>query len=152
MSELAYRRAVPDDLPFLVGLIAADYVGPPDDDPAEAMGPEYLAALAEIDADRNQRLVVVEHDEHRVGMFQLTFIPGIMRHGMRRAVIEAVHIVPEMRNRGFGSEMIAHAIAIARENGCGLMQLTSNKARLDAHRFYRKLGFAQSHEGFKLYL
>ncbi len=85
-------------------------------------------------------------------MFQLTYIPGIMRRGMWRGLVEAVHVIPSERNRGYGKQMMRWAIERCRARGCGVVQLTSNKQRSDAHRFYRDLGFAQSHEGFRLYL
>lgn len=80
---------------------------------------------------------------------QLTFIPGIARLGERRCLIEAVHIAPAYRSKGLGSQMITWAIDQARAAGCGMVQLTSNKKRTDAHRFYERLGFQKSHEGFK---
>lgn len=150
---LTYRGATSADLPFMVSLITADDVsGVPMDDPATANAPPYEEALAAIAADPNQALYIVELDGAPVGTFQLTFIPGIMRRGMWRGLIESVHVSPEHRNKGFGKQMMAWALERCRERGCGMAQLTSNKKRLDAHRFYRTLGFEQSHEGFKLFL
>jgi GNAT superfamily N-acetyltransferase len=136
----------------MVSLIAEDDVGIQMDDPANPNSAEYEAALAAIDADPNQILYVVEADGAVIGTFQLTFIPGISRKGMWRAVIESVHVSPAHRNKGYGKEMIRWAIDQSRARGCGMVQLTSNKKRVDAHRFYRTLGFDQSHEGFKLFL
>lgn len=149
---LLFRPATAADLPFLVDLIVEDSVVATSDDAAAATGPEYTAALAAIDADPNQEMLVVELDGERVGCFQLTYIPGLARRGMWRGLVEMVHITPAQRNKGFGGEMMKWAIERCRERGCGLVQLTSNKKRLDAHRFYRRLGFEQSHEGFKLML
>ena len=151
MSRLTIRAATADDLPFIVAIGLADTMVPLDDDP-EATDPAYAAALAAIDADPNQELLVAQHEGERVGTFQLTYTPGIMRRGMWRGTIEGVHIVPEQRSAGLGSEMMRWAIERCRERGCGVVQLTSNKKRVDAHRFYERLGFAKSHEGFKLYL
>jgi GNAT superfamily N-acetyltransferase len=145
---LAYRAATADDLPFLVHLMAIDDVSGTSADWDETDAQIYRDALAAIDADPNQELFVVELDGTPVGTFQLTRIPGIMRRGL----IESVHIVPEYRNKGLGSKMMRWAADRAREHGCGMVQLTSNKKRIDAHRFYRTLGFDQSHEGFKLML
>lgn len=150
MSRLSYRNATSADLGFIVGLIVDDNVAPTADRPDEPDHPRYLAALAAIDADPNQRLVVAEYEGQPVGTLQLSFIPGIARLGQFRCIIEAVHIVPTRRNLGLGGELIRWAIDQARDRGCGLVQLTSNKKRLDAHRFYERLGFARSHEGFKL--
>lgn len=150
MSRLSYRNATSADLGFIVGLIVDDNVAPTADRPDEPDHPRYLAALAAIDADPNQRLVVAEYEGQPVGTLQLSFIPGIARLGQFRCIIEAVHIVPTRRNLGLGGELIRWAIDQARDRDCGLVQLTSNKKRLDAHRFYQRLGFARSHEGFKL--
>ncbi|HEY4202810.1 MAG TPA: GNAT family N-acetyltransferase [Devosiaceae bacterium] len=152
MSALAYRAATRDDLRFLVHLMAIDDVSGTSADWDDADMPRYVEALAAIDDDRNQLLFIVEKEGRSVGTFQLTFMPGIMRQGMWRCVIESVHVIPEERNQGYGKQLIRHAIGIARERGCGIVQLTSSKKRIDAHRFYRTLGFDQSHEGFRLYL
>lgn len=152
MTRLTYRDATAADLGFIVRLIVEDSVVATDDQPDRPDHPRYLAALAAINADRNQKLVVAELDGVPVGTLQLTFIPGIARLGETRCLVEAVHIAPTHRNLGLGSEMIGWAIAEARARGCGLVQLTSNKKRLDAHRFYERLGFKKSHEGFKLSL
>lgn len=152
MSRLTYRDAVPADLGFIVHLIVDDNVAPSNDRPEQPDHPRYLAAFEAITADRNQQLVIAEYEGQSVGTLQLTFIPGINRLGETRCLIEAVHMVPTHRNLGLGGEMIGWAIAQARARGCGLVQLTSNKKRLDAHRFYERLGFSKSHEGFKLAL
>ena len=150
MSRLTYRAATADDLPFIVNQIVEDSVVDADDDPQAIE--QYLPALAAIDADPNQELLIAEYKGERVGSMQLSYLPGIARRGQWRGLIEAVHIRPESRNLGLGSEMIGEAITRCRTHGCGVVQLTSNKKRIDAHRFDRKLGFAQSHEGFKLTL
>lgn len=149
---LSFRPAAAADLPFLVDLIVEDSVVATSDDAAAATGPDYTAALAAIDADPNQEMLVVELGGERVGCFQLTYIPGLMRRGMWRGLVETVHIAPTQRNLGFGGEMMQWAVERCRARGCGMVQLTSNKKRADAHRFYRRLGFEQSHEGFKLLL
>jgi GNAT superfamily N-acetyltransferase len=152
MAELTYRPATKSDLPFIVALIAADDVGIQMDDPAAPNAPAYETALAAIDADPNQDLFVVEAEGEPIGTFQLTYIPGISRGGMLRGLVESVHVSPSHRNKGYGKQMMRWALERCRARGCGMMQLTSNKKRVDAHRFYRTLGFEQSHEGFKLFL
>ena len=87
-----------------------------------------------------------------VGCLQATCIPGLGKGGAERALVEAVRIRADRRGDGLGRTLMAHAITRARARGCVLMQLTSNKQREDAHRFYAALGFARSHEGFKLSL
>jgi GNAT superfamily N-acetyltransferase len=152
MSRLTYRDATPDDLGFIVRLIVDDNVAPSADLPDQPHHPRYIAAFDAIATDPNQQLVIAEFEGQVVGTMQLTYIPGINRLGELRSLIEAVHIAPTHRNLGLGGEMIGWAIEQARARGCGLVQLTSNKKRLDAHRFYERLGFSKSHEGFKLAL
>ena len=149
---LTYRTARPDDLPFIIGLIIEDSVVVTEDRAEDAMDEDYRAALAAIDADPNEEMWIVERDGIAVGCFQLSFLPGLMRRGMWRGQIEVVHVSADARNLGIGSEMMRWALARCREKGCGMVQLTSNKKRTDAHRFYERLGFARSHEGFKYYL
>jgi len=147
-----YRTADPDDLPFIIGLIVEDSVVVTEDRAEDAMDEDYRAALAAIDADPNEEMWIVERDGVSVGCFQLSFLPGLMRRGMWRGQIEVVHVSADARNLGIGSEMMRWALDRCREKGCGMVQLTSNKKRADAHRFYERLGFARSHEGFKYYL
>lgn len=149
---LTYRPAAPSDLRFLLELIVEDSVVASGDDPADAGNPAYGEALAAIDRDPNQEMIVVEQDGEPVGCFQLSYLPGLMRHGMWRGQIEVVHVLAARRNDGIGSQMMRWAVERCRQRGCGMVQLTSNKHRADAHRFYERLGFLKSHEGFKLYL
>lgn len=148
----AYRNATPADLRFIIGLIVEDSVIDTGDDPADAAHADYVNALAAIDADPNQEMIVVEDDGVPVGCFQLSYLPGLMRRGQWRGQIEVVHVAQSHRNRGIGGEMMRWAIERCREHNCSMVQLTSNKKRTDAHRFYERLGFLKSHEGFKLYL
>jgi GNAT superfamily N-acetyltransferase len=152
MSELTYRAATSADLSFIVRLLAEDSVGEPMDDPDQPNGPAYEAALAAIDADPNQEMIVAALDGQPIGCFQLSYIPGLFRRGMWRGQVENVHVSPTFRSKGYGAQMMVWAIDRCRARGCGLVQLTSNKSRTDAHRFYRRLGFQQTHEGFKLFL
>lgn len=150
--NLNYRRAVEADLPFIVKLLTDDAVRATDDRPDEPFHPRYVAALRELEADPNQMMMLAVLEGEAVGTIQLTFIPGISGLGTKRCLVEAVHIAPDHRSKGLGTRMIQWAIEQARERGCGMVQLTSNKKRLDAHRFYERLGFLKSHEGFKYYL
>lgn len=119
---------------------------------AEAAHPGYLDAFVQIEASAHNALFVAEQGSTVVGTFQVTLIPGLVSRGRMRAKFESVHVAPESRGRGIGAIMIAHALAFAREKGAGMAELTSNKTRTDAHRFYVRLGFEQSHEGFKMVL
>lgn len=144
---MTFRAATRADLARVVALIADDAV-------AAARtgdhGPAHVAGFEAIEASPNDELVVAELDGEVVGVMQLTFIPGIARNGARRLHVEAVRVDQRLRGLGIGRLMMEHAHDRGRERGCALAQLTSDKQRPDAHRFYRSLGYAQSHEGFKL--
>ncbi len=141
------RRATAEDLPEIVAMLADDPLGATresPDDPAP-----YREAFARIDADPNQHLVVAERDGRTVGTLQLTVIPGLSRRGASRALIEAVRIHADARGLGLGTQLITWAIDEAGRQGCALVQLTSDATRVEAHRFYERLGFEASHLGFK---
>lgn len=112
----------------------------------------YQTAFEEISLDPHQMLVVGERAGEAVATMQLTFIPGMSRRGSRRAVIEAVRVRSDHRGRGLGRNLIMWAIDQARAAGCSVIQLTSDRSRGDAHRFYQSLGFEASHVGMKLML
>lgn len=155
MTDLTFRDAIPADIPIMLQLShAGDARGAdtPPLDPASLDDPRYRTAFDEITADPNHRLVVAEKDGEVVGTLQISYLPGLPNFGMKRGLLENVHIRSDLRGGGYGSVMVKWAIERCREAGCGLVQLTSNKVRVDAHRFYEKLGFAKSHEGFKLKL
>lgn len=151
-GELLYRDAVEADLPALVAMLAEDALGATREDPSSPLNPRYLDSFRHIDADPNNALTVVEQNGALLGMLQLTFIPYLTHTGSWRCVIEGVRIHRDHRGRGLGSEFIRWAIDRARERGCSIVQLTSDKQRPDALRFYESLGFSASHEGFKLRL
>lgn len=150
--KLSFRQALESDLPALIAMLADDPLGAAREDPSTPPNPRYLDAWHEIDADPGNQLAVVESDGELVGMLQLTFIPYLTHTGSRRCLIEGVRIHRDHRGRGLGSEFIRWAIERAREHGCSLVQLTSDKQRPDALHFYESLGFIASHEGFKLRL
>lgn len=152
MTDLKFRDATPQDIGFVVGLALADYVGEPPKSVRAPSDPAYAEALAAIAADPNNRLIIVEKNGEPIGTVQLTFIASLGLRGTWRGLIEAVHVIPAERSRGYGSTMINWCVDQCRQRGCYLVQLTSNKARTEAHRFYGRLGFAPTHEGFKLFL
>ena len=115
------------------------------------MGP-YVRAFEAVDADPAHLLVVAEDDHRVVGTLQLSFLPGLARRGALRAQVEGVRVHPEKRNGGLGRALLQWAADEAERRGCALIQLTSDKQRADAHRFYTRLGYVPSHEGFKLEL
>ena len=144
------RRATKDDLSAIVALLADDVRGRSRDDASLPLDPAYEEAFAAVDADPRQLLVVAVLDGAIVGTLQLSFIPGIGHKGGWRGQIEAVRIASQLRGQGLGGRMIGWAIETCRARGCRMVQLTSDKTRLDTHRFYEQLGFEQSHLGFKL--
>ncbi|WP_438008706.1 GNAT family N-acetyltransferase [Sorangium sp. So ce321] len=147
------RRAVEADLPTVIhlfsipdeGNLKTDHPGPP-------LDPRYREALAAIAEDPNNALLVAEVEGRVVGAFHLTIIQYVANHGGRVAQVENVIVDPSQRSRGVGEVMMRWAIDEARRRGCFRVQLTSNKTRLRAHRFYQRLGFVASHEGMKLKL
>jgi GNAT superfamily N-acetyltransferase len=150
-AALTARRAQRADLPRLLELLADDVLGRQREVPA-AGDPAYARAFDAIESDANQMLLVGELGNRIVGMLQLTFIPGLSRRGAWRANVEAVRVDSALRGRGVGRWLMERAIGIARERGCRLVQLTSDRQRTDAHRFYAGLGFKDSHLGYKLAL
>lgn len=148
---VTFRDARREDVPVIVSMLADDFLGAA----REAGGGEaaaddaYVAAFDLIDSDPRNRLIVAETDGKVAGTLQLTFLPGLSRHGMLRAQIEAVRVAAGARGQGLGRQMIAWAVQEARRAGCGMVQLTSDKRRGDAIRFYESLGFEATHEGLK---
>jgi GNAT superfamily N-acetyltransferase len=150
MGDLEIRRATVDDLPAIVAMLADDPLGAQRESPDD-MTP-YRVALERLEADPNQHLVVAVREGRVIGTLQLTVIPGLSHRGATRALIEAVRIHADERGSGLGGQLIEWAIETSRRLDCRMVQLTSDKTRTDAHRFYERLGFSASHEGFKLRL
>ena len=148
MSGIEIRRAVRTDIPAIVDLLADDELGVTRESPDD-LAP-YQAAFTGLDGDPNQYLMVAVSGDAVVGTFQLMLVAGLARRGATRAVIEAVRIHRSARRAGIGEQMIRWAVAESGRRGCSLVQLTSDKTRADAHRFYERLGFVPSHIGFKL--
>jgi GNAT superfamily N-acetyltransferase len=146
-KPILLRDARRGDVPEIVALLADDQLGAGREGPADDA---YFAAFDQIEADPRSRLLVADSDGRVVGTLQLTMLPGLSRQGMLRAQIEAVRVAADQRGQRLGRRMIEHATEIARGQGCGLVQLTSDKRRPDAIRFYESLGFTASHEGLKL--
>ena len=150
MSDVAIRAAREDDIAAIVAMLADDELGAKRES-LDDLAP-YRTAFASIDRNPNQFLAVIERNGEIVGTAQLTFMVGLSHRGMWRADIEAVRVRSGLRGSGVGSMLIEWCIDAARERECGMVQLTSNASRRDAHRFYERLGFTASHTGFKLKL
>jgi GNAT superfamily N-acetyltransferase len=152
-GAVTLRTARQGDVPAIVALIAADQLGAARDGVRdEADLAAYEQAFAAIDADPAHILVIAESAGEVVGTMQLSFLPGLARRGALRAQVEAVRVAESTRGSGLGAAMMTWAIEESRRRGCALVQLTSDKSRAGAHRFYERLGFVASHEGMKLKL
>jgi len=151
---LTFRIATRADVPEILALYADDEVSRARDGAvSESADAAHWAAFEAIDADPgNELIVAVDSDGTLVGTFQLTFTPSLSRGGRERMTIEAVRVRADQRGRGFGRAMMEWALDRGRERGCGIAQLTTDKRRSDAHRFYVSLGFSATHEGMKMSL
>ena len=147
---MIFRDARRDELPAIVALLTDDILGA--DRETGSDDDAYRNAFDDIAADPRSRLIVADAGGQVAGTLQLTLIPGLSRHGMLRAQIEGVRVAAPWRGQGLGRALIGWAIEQARRSGCGLVQLTSDKRRADAIRFYAALGFTPTHEGLKLSL
>jgi len=152
MTEIVFRAALERDLPAIVQLLADDPLGATRERYAEPLPDCYSAAFEAIEQDPRNELIVAERAGELVGCLQLTFIPGLARQGGERAQIENVRVARALRGQGHGRTLFEWAIGRARERGCHLVQLTTDKSRTEALGFYKSLGFAASHEGMKLLL
>ncbi len=147
-----YRLATQDDLADIVALLADDALGASREQYRLPLPTAYQQAFDAIRRDSNQELTVVDHNGELVATFQLTFIPYLTYQGGIRAQIEAVRVKSSYRGQGVGTKLFQYAIQRATERGAHLLQLTTDKKRPDAKRFYESLGFVASHEGMKLHL
>lgn len=150
MSDLTFRAATEADLPTIVAMLADDHLGAQRES-LDDLAP-YRRALELITNNLLLMQVVCERDGEIAGTMQLSITPGLSRKGMSRMQIEGVRVSSSTRGGGIGRQMIEWAIDYARNQGCGLVELTTDKSREDAHRFYERLGFEQSHFGYKLKL
>lgn len=151
-DPLAFRSARSDDLSAIVAMLADDALGTTRERFEEPLPEAYLRAFEAIDRDPNQDLIVAEHAGRVGGVLQLTFIASLTWQGSTRALIEGVRIASGLRGMGIGEALVREAIGRARARGCAIVQLTTDRSRTDAHRFYERLGFRPTHVGMKLHL
>jgi GNAT superfamily N-acetyltransferase len=149
--ELQYRSATRADLEEIIAMLLDDTLGAGRESLHLPLSPAYEAALQAITADKNQELTVVELNGEIVATFQLTFIPYLTYQGGLRAQIEAVRVKAGYRGQGLGTAVFQYAMERAKARGAHLLQLTTDKKRAEAKRFYEALGFVASHEGMKLH-
>ena len=152
-GPVTLREATAADVSAIVELLSADQLGVSRDGATtdEELQP-YLHAMRAIEVDPSHLLVVADDGTDVVATMQLSFLPGLARRGALRSQIEAVRVRAHFRSKGLGTHLFSWAVTEARRRGCALVQLTTDKSRLDAHRFYERLGFVASHEGLKLHL
>lgn len=149
MSTITFRAARRDDLPAIVALLADDDINGHREAITEPLAAGYIEAFDAIEADGNNLLFVVEHDGVVVATAQLTFVPTLVAQGATRAIIEGVRVSSKLRSQGIGEKLIAFCEDVARQRGCNTLQLTTSMARVNAHRFYDRIGYEHSHKGFK---
>jgi Sortase and related acyltransferases len=150
--NLVFRQATREDLPEIVRMLADDFLGARRERFENPLPENYRKAFKEIEADKNNELIVAEFEGEVVGTLQITFTPSISFQGGKRATVESVRIDAKYRGRGIGRELMKWAIERARKENCISVQLMTHAERTDAHRFYENLGFEKSHLGMKLYL
>lgn len=150
--NLKFRQATREDLPEIVRMLADDFLGSQRERYEDPLPESYLKAFEEIEADKNNELIVADMKGAVVGTLQLTFTPSISFQGGKRATVESVRVDEKYRGQGIGRELMLYAIERATEANCISMQLTTNAERTDAHRFYENLGFKKTHLGMKLSL
>lgn len=150
-SEITIRRARRDDVGIIVAMLADDPLGGARERLEDPLPPVYFAAFDRLDRDPNIQLVVAADGEGAVvGCLQLCILPGLSSQGASRALIEDVRVASHCRSRGIGEQMVQWAVGQARAQGCKLVELLTHHSRVDAQRFYERLGFARSHVGMTL--
>ena len=149
---MTFRKATEQDLPFIVEMIADDELGKVRENFQIPLPKEYLQAFKNIISDNNQELIIIEDKNHDIiGTLQMSFIQYLTYRGGIRAQIEAVRIRKDKRGLGIGKKMFEWAINRANERRAHVLQLTTDKQRPQAIKFYKDLGFKSSHEGMKMH-
>ena len=147
-----FRLATRDDLPSIVRMLADDDLGSQREQYADPLPESYYSAFEQIDSDPNHELIVAERDGEVIGTLHLIFLPSVSFQGKLRAQVESVRVDKLFQSQGIGSEMMKWTMERATQRGARIIQLTTHKTRIDAHRFYERLGFKGSHLGMKLSL
>jgi GNAT superfamily N-acetyltransferase len=151
-SPLKFRLATQADLPDIVRMLADDDLGRQRERFELPLPDSYRAAFEQMNDNPFFELIVAEQDNCVVGTLQLIYIPSLSYQGGLRAQVESVRVDKPLRSQGVGKQMMEWAIERARQRGAHILQLTTHKTRTDAHRFYERLGFSNSHIGMKISL
>jgi len=149
-AQITIRRARRDDIAAIVKMLADDHLGRARERLEEPLPASYGEAFARLAADRNIALVVAEEAGTVVGCLQLCILPGLSSQGASRGLIEDVRVASDRRSRGIGEQLVQWAVAEARTKGCKLVELLTHQTRVDAQRFYERLGFSRSHVGMTI--
>jgi ribosomal protein S18 acetylase RimI-like enzyme len=150
-SPIIIRPACRDDVGVIVAMLADDPLGGPRERLEDPLPASYLRAFERVERDPNIQLMVAEDGDGKViGCLQLCILPGLSSQGASRGLIEDVRVASHCRSRGIGEQMVQWAIADARARNCKLLELLTHHTRVDAQRFYARLGFAPSHVGMTL--
>src|SRR5713226_9630588 len=148
ISSITIRRARRGDVGVIVAMLADDPLGRAREQLEDPLPPSYFRAFEALDLDPNIQLVVAEDDDGAViGCLQLCILPGLSSQGASRGLIEDVRVAAHRRSRGIGELLVQWAVSEARAGGCRLVELLTHNTRVDAQRFYKRLGFAPSHVG-----
>ena len=151
-GEVLFRLATRDDVPSIVRLLADDDLGSQRERYEDPLSESYYSAFEQIHNDSNHELIVAERGGEVIGTLHLMFLSSISFQGALRSQVESVRVDKRFQNQGIGSEMMKWTIDRAKQRGAQVMQLTTHNTRVDAHRFYERLGFKGSHLGMKLSL
>jgi ribosomal protein S18 acetylase RimI-like enzyme len=147
---ITIRRARRDDVAAIVAMLADDHLGRARERVEHPLPASYREAFERLDADPNITLVVAEEAGRVVGSLQLCILPGLSSQGASRGLIEDVRVASDRRSRGIGEQLVQWAVSEARARGCRLVELLTHQTRVDAQRFYERLGFAKSHVGMTI--
>ena len=147
VSSITIRRARRDDVAIIVAMLADDPLGSGRERLENPLPPSYYSAFEKLDRDPNIQLVVAEEEGAVIGCLQLCVLPGLSSQGASRGLIEDVRVASDRRSRGVGEQLVQWAVTEARARGCKLVELLTHSTRVDAQRFYARLGFKASHVG-----
>jgi ribosomal protein S18 acetylase RimI-like enzyme len=149
--SVTIRRARRDDVGIIVGMLADDPLGSARERLEDPLPPSYFRAFEALERAPGIQLVVAQDEESAVvGCLQLCILPGLSSQGASRALIEDVRVAAHCRSRGIGEQLVKWAVAEARARECKLVELLTHRTRVDAQRFYARLGFQPSHVGMTL--
>jgi ribosomal protein S18 acetylase RimI-like enzyme len=152
IQDVTFRVATRADLPSIVRMLADDELGSQRERVENPLPESYYSAFEQINQDPNHELIVAERNGEVIGTLHLMFLPSVSFQGGLRAQVESVRVDKRFQSQGIGSQMMRWAMERARERGAQMVQLTTHQSRVDAHRFYERLGFKGSHLGMKISL